>query len=68
MLTLDLNHDSDFSIHYLQEAQKHTESGTQILVKDGTYRNEDYGSGRSSGWARFQILNLNHDSSDTALL
>ena len=41
-------------IHY-QEAKNRLQSGTQILVKDGTYRNEDFGSGGNDNKAVFNI-------------
>merc|ERR1719322_2232637 len=45
----------DMALKTLQEAKKHLLSGTQVLVKDGTYRNEGFGSGSNDNKA---VLNV----------
>ena len=41
----------------LKGTKEHLQSGTQILVKDGTYRNEDYGSGNKDNPIVLHIQN-----------
>ena len=45
-------------MYIVQEAKKRLQSGTQILVKDGTYRNEDFGSGSNDNKAVFNIREM----------